>query len=289
MHMSKIVDIRDLDYTYLKGSPYEYQALKKINLSLNPGDCLGVFGPNGSGKSTLAKILNGLLRPTSGKAVICGIDSSSKNFNEHLWKKVGYVFQYPEKQIFKANVYDEVAYGPQNLGLSESDVKNRVHDAFKKVGLTPDLYQHLSPLNLSGGERRRVAIAGILAINPEMIILDEPVAGLDAIGRKMVYDIIKNRQENGNTIIIVSHDLKEIIKLIDRIVILDHGALIFDGRVEDLLAAPKILAQYRFQLPDYMQAVNALIAKGINVQTSIKSMTEVASEISQIIRENLRT
>jgi len=284
MHMSKIIELQDLGYTYLKGSPYEHQALKKINLSLNPGDCLGIFGPNGSGKSTLAKILNGLLRPTSGKAVICGIDSASKHFNEHLWKKVGYVFQYPEKQLFKPNVYDEVAYGPRNLGLSESDIKIRVLDALEKVGVKPDLYKHLSPANLSGGERRRVAIAGILALNPEIIILDEPVAGLDAIGRKMVYEIIKNRQENGNTIIIISHDLKEIMKLIDRIVILDHGTIFFAGEVQDLLAVPKILAHYKFELPAYLQVVNALVAKGIKVQTSLTSMTEVASEISRILR-----
>jgi len=289
MYISKIIELRKLGYTYLKGSPYEHQALKEIDLSLNPGECLGIFGPNGSGKSTLAKIINGLLGPTSGKAVVCGIDSASKSFNKHLWKKVGFVFQYPEKQIFKANVYDEVAYGPRNLGLSEPDVRHRVHDALEKVGLIPGVYKNSSPVNLSGGERRRVAIAGILAINPEIFILDEPAAGLDAMGRKMVYEIIKNRQANGSTVIIISHDLKEIINLIDRIVILDHGAMIFDGKVKDLLAVPRILAQYKCELPDYMQVINALTDKGIKVPTGLKGMTEVACEISRILKENLNT
>ncbi|WP_425804461.1 ATP-binding cassette domain-containing protein [Desulfitobacterium sp. Sab5] len=284
--MSNIIEIQDLNYTYLNGSPYEHQALKNITLSLNRGDCLGIFGSNGSGKSTLAKILNGLLRPTAGKFVICGIDSTTKHLNDHLWRKVGYVFQYPEKQIFKSNVYDEIAYGPRNLGLSESDVKSRVNDALEKVGFIPDLTEHLSPVNFSGGMRRRIAIAGILAINPEVLIMDEPMASLDPIGRKMVYDIIKNRQENKNTTIIISHDLKEIIDLIDRIVILDHGTVIFEGIINDLQANAKILTKYKFELPDYMQVIYALAIKGVKINTSIKSMAEVVSEISQILRNN---
>lgn len=284
--MSNIVEIKDIDYTYLNGLSNEHQAIKNITLSLNRGDCLGIFGANGSGKSTLAKIINGLLRPTAGKMIICGINSADKHLNEHLWKKVGFVFQYPEKQIFKSNVYDEVAYGPRNLGLSESEVKIRVYDALEKVGFIPDLGEHSSPVNLSGGMQRRIAIAGILALNPEVLILDEPMAGLDPIGRKLVYDIIKNRQENNNTTIIISHDLKEIIDLIDKIIILDQGAVIFEGIIDDLLDEEKILAKYKFELPDYLQVIYALTTKGVKIDKNLKSMAEVASEISLIFRNN---
>lgn len=284
--MSNIVEIQDINYTYLNGFSYEHQAIKNITLSLNRGDCLGIFGANGSGKSTLAKIINGLLCPTAGKMVICGIDFTDKHLNDHLWSKVGFVFQYPEKQIFKSNVYDEVAYGPRNLGLSESEVKIRVYGALEKVGLNPDLSEHLSPVNLSGGMQRRIAIAGILALNPEVLILDEPMAGLDPIGRKLVYDLIKNRQEKKNTTIIISHELKEIIDLIDRIIILDQGAVIFEGITNDLLAEEKIIAKYKFELPDYLQVIYALAAKGVKIDKSIKSMAEVISEISRILQNN---
>lgn len=286
--MSKIIELKNMGYIYLIGSPYEHQALKNIDLSINPGECLGIFGPNGSGKSTLAKILNGLLCPSSGSAVICGVDSSSKHFHACLWKKVGFVFQYPEKQIFKANVYDEVAYAPRNLGLRESDVDIAVNDALNQVGLNPDAYRDLSPVNLSGGERRRVAIAGILAINPEILIMDEPVAGLDGMGRKLVYEIINSQKKSGNTTIIISHDLKEIIELIERVVILDNGTLIYDGKAEQLQTLPEILAHYSFELPEYMQVINALATKGIKIHKNLKSMNEVACEISQILRKNIR-
>jgi energy-coupling factor transport system ATP-binding protein len=204
--MSNIIDIKDLSYVYLPGTPYEQQALKDINMVLNQGELLGLFGGNGSGKSTLAKLLNGLLYPSRGKVRVCGIDTSIKELRNELWKKVGLVFQYPEQQIFEANIYDEVAYGPRNLGLKEAEVKSRVYQALEKVGLLPETLVNLSPVKLSGGVRRRIAIAGVLALEPEILILDEPMAGLDPLGQELMLDIIKKRQEMGTqSTIIISH------------------------------------------------------------------------------------
>jgi energy-coupling factor transport system ATP-binding protein len=222
--MSNIIDIKDLSYVYLPGTPYEQQALKDINMVLNQGELLGLFGGNGSGKSTLAKLLNGLLYPSRGKVRVCGIDTSIKELRNELWKKVGLVFQYPEQQIFEANIYDEVAYGPRNLGLKEAEVKSRVYQALEKVGLLPETLVNLSPVKLSGGVRRRIAIAGVLALEPEILILDEPMAGLDPLGQELMLDIIKKRQEMGTqSTIIISHDLKDIIALADKIAILEKG------------------------------------------------------------------
>ncbi|NPV91346.1 MAG: energy-coupling factor transporter ATPase [Firmicutes bacterium] len=284
--MSNIIEIQGLNYTYLPGSPYEHRALRDISLSLGRGEFLGVFGPNSSGKSTLAKHLNGLVYPTSGTVRVCGIDTSVKEQRTGLWKKVGLVFQYPEQQIFEASVYDEVSYGPRNLGLDESEIRDRVHDALEKVGLAPDPTSLLSPINLSGGIRRRVAIAGILALHPEIMVLDEPMAGLDPRGRRLVLDIINRRRENRNeTTVMISHNLKEILALADKIAILDRGALVFFGGVGELQADSKLLARFRFELPDYLQVVQALADRGIKVDTGIKDMNEAGSELIRVLSE----
>jgi len=281
--MPEIIEIRNLDYTYLPGSPYEHKALKKISLSLDQGDFLGVFGPNGSGKSTLAQHLNGLLYPTSGTVTVCNINTADKKLRQELWKKVSLVFQYPEQQIFQITVYDEVAYGPRNLGISETEVPVRVHRALREVGLIPENTEHLTPMSLSGGMKRRVAVAGMLALNPEILVLDEPMAGLDPLGRKLILDIIKNRQDKNETTVMISHDLKEIITMADKIAILDRGSLVFYGEVNQLLENTNILAHYRLELPDYLQVVYALADRGLNVKTNINSMKEAALEISKLL------
>ena len=244
---------------------------------------LGLFGGNGSGKSTLAKLLNGLLYPSRGKVRVCGIDTSIKELRNELWKKVGLVFQYPEQQIFEANIYDEVAYGPRNLGLKEAEVKSRVYQALEKVGLLPETLVNLSPVKLSGGVRRRIAIAGVLALEPEILILDEPMAGLDPLGQELMLDIIKKRQEMGTqSTIIISHNLKDIIALADKIAILEKGSLLFYGEVAELLENIDILSR-SFGAPDYLQVVYALKARGKRTNRDISNLDEAGLELIQII------
>lgn len=281
--MPGIIEIKALDYTYLPGSPYEHHALKNINLSLDQGEFLGIFGANGSGKSTLAQHFNGLLCPTSGTVNVCQMDTADKKLRQALWKKVSLVFQYPEHQIFQITVYDEVAYGPRNLGVSETEVKDRVNLALQKVGLIPEITAQLTPFSLSGGMRRRVAIAGMLALNPEILVLDEPMAGLDPLGRKLILDIIKTRRDNNETTVMISHNLQEIIAIADKIAILDRGSLAFFGDVKQLLADSDLLAHYRLELPGYLQVVYALAARGVSVNTKISSMAEAEQEIAKLL------
>lgn len=286
--MSEIVKVRHLSYTYASGSAYERKALNDISFSVDRGEFLGIFGPNGSGKSTLAQHLNGLIRPVKGTVIVCGLDASDPRTSRDLWKKVGLMFQYPEHQIFQTSVYDEVAYGPRNLGLPEAEVQERTYEALREVGLTPENIVKVNPVTLSGGMRRRVAIAGILAIRPEILILDEPMAGLDAAGRKLILDIIRQRQERHETTIMISHDLKEVLSTADRIAVLDRGCLSFFGYVSALLDEPEILARYQFDLPEYLQVVFALAAKGVDIRRDIKNIEEAAREIVRLLNESGR-
>lgn len=284
--MSKIIEIQDLNYTYLPGTKQEHKALKNISLSLNRGEFLGIFGPNGSGKSTLAQHFNGLLHPTSGKVMICGMDISEKEVSHRLWKKAGLVFQYPEQQIFEATVFDEVAYGPKNLGLGKEEIKDRVYSALRKVGLDPEITEHLAPISLSGGMRRRVAIAGILSLRSEILILDEPMAGLDSLGRKLILNIIKERQEDEKeTTVMISHSLRDILALADKIAVLDKGSLVFYGDVKELVADRDMMTRYNFELPDYLQVVHLLAAEGLTVNTNIVDITEAGLEIARLLQE----
>ncbi|HEY8910091.1 MAG TPA: energy-coupling factor transporter ATPase [Desulfosporosinus sp.] len=284
--MSAIIDIKDLNFTYQPGSPYQRQALSNINFTLDPGEFLGIVGSNGSGKSTLVQHLNGLLSPTTGKVTVCGVDTTDKELRDQLWKQAGLVFQHPEQQLFEATIYEEVAYGPKNLRLSEAEVKSRVYDALEKVGLIPAETEQLAPITLSGGMRRRVAIAGILALQPRVLILDEPMAGLDSIGRNLMLDLIKNRQQKGNeTTVMISHSLKDIWALADKIAVLDKGSLVFYGEVKELLGHTELLTRCHLELPDYLQVVCSLATRGLTVNTTIRSIKEAGLEITKLLQE----
>ncbi|SFG34755.1 energy-coupling factor transport system ATP-binding protein [Desulfotomaculum arcticum] len=283
--MPKIIEAEQLSHTYLPGSVYEHQALKDINFSLDRGKVLGIFGPNGSGKSTLAQHFNGLLRPTGGSMLVCGLNTADPKISKDLWKKAGLVFQYPEQQIFQISVYDEIAYGPRNLGLPEREIKARVAEALQQVGLTREKTAPLTPASLSGGLRRKVAIAGMLAIRPELLILDEPMASLDLAGRRFILDIIKKRRQKNETTIIISHSLKEIMTITDKIAILDKGFLAFFGDVKDLLTRTEILARYHFELPEFLQVLLALSARGFDLKTNVRSMQEASKEILSLLKK----
>ncbi len=280
--MPPIIQVKNLDYVYLLGSFYERQALKDINFSLERGEFLGIFGPNGSGKSTLAQHFNGLLLPAAGTITVCGLDTCDNKLRQELWKKVSLVFQYPEQQIFQVTVYDEIAYGPRNLEISEAEVKVRVRGALEQVGLPADT-AGLAPYSLSGGLKRRVAIAGLLAMNPEILVLDEPMAGLDLPGRRQVINIIKKRRERKETTVMISHNLKDIITLADKIAVLDQGSLVFFGATGELLGSKDILDRYRLELPEYLQVMHALADKGFQVKDNINSITEACEEIARLL------
>lgn len=284
--MPKIIEIQNLNYTYLPSSPYKHTALNYINFALEPGEFLGIVGPNGSGKSTLVQHLNGLLTPTAGSVSVCGVDTADKQLREQLWRKVGLVFQYPEQQIFEATIYDEVAYGPRNLGLSELEIRQRTYDALQKVGLIPEEVEHLAPISLSGGMRRRVAMSGVLALQPELLILDEPTAGLDPVGRKLILDIIKGRRQKKNeTTVMISHSLKDFLTFADKIAVLDRGSLVFYGEVKELLVNTDILRRYQLELPDHLQVVYFLAARGVAINTEIRGIEEAALEITKLLQE----
>lgn len=280
-----VIDVKNLSYTYYPGTPYEKKALEKITLSVNQGEFLGIVGANGSGKSTLIQHFNGLLSPAEGTIHICGEEISTKHSNG-LWKKVGLVFQYPEQQLFEATVFDDVGYGPRNLGLNKQEVQDRTVQALKKVGLEPEAVAELPPSRLSGGLRRRVAIAGVLSIQPEILVLDEPTAGLDTLGRDTFLTLLKKlHQEDGITVVMVSHSIKEIISLADRIAVLEKGKLIAHGKPQEVLSQKTLQHIPSILLPDYLQLIHNLAERGKKVQTGISTLEEAAGEIAKLLEE----
>jgi len=281
-----VIDVQNLTHVYLPGTPYEKKALDGVTLSVNQGEFLGVVGANGSGKSTMIQHFNGLLSPTAGKVTICGWDTAVKQHRNELWKKVGLVFQYPEQQLFEATVFDDVSYGPRNLGLSSPDIERRTIEALKKVGLEPDTVAGLSPICLSGGLRRRVAIAGVLAMKPEILVLDEPTAGLDPLGKEMILKLIKKlQQEDHITIVMVSHSIREIILLAGRVAVLEKGRLIAFGNIKEVLRQECFQALPGVMLPDYLQLIYTLAGRGKNVNTGIITLAEAELEIAKLLEE----
>lgn len=225
--MSIIVD--KVNYVYSQGTAYEIQALKNINLKIEDGEFIGIIGHTGSGKSTLIQHLNGLTKATSGAIYYNGADIYDEGYNlKELRSKVGLVFQYPEHQLFETTIFEDVCFGPKNQGLTKEEAELRAFAALKSVGLPEEVYYH-SPFDLSGGQKRRVAIAGVLAMQPEVLILDEPTAGLDPKGRDEILDqVAKLHKERGITVILVSHSMEDVAKYVDRIIVMNQGSVMFD-------------------------------------------------------------
>ncbi len=225
------IKIEHLTHIYMKGSPFEKKALNDISITIEEGQFVALIGHTGSGKSTLIQHVNGLLKPDSGKIIVDGVDITDKNTNlSFIRKKVGLVFQYPEYQLFEETIEKDIAFGPRNLGLSDDDINKRVKRAMNMVGLEYDKYKDKSPFEISGGQKRRVAIAGVVAMEPKVLILDEPTAGLDPKGRDEILGKIKDLHKEYNmTIILVSHSMEDVAKLADRILVMDSGKCILDG------------------------------------------------------------
>ena len=262
--MSIVLD--HVNYTYSAGTAYEKHALKDINLVIPDGQFIGLIGHTGSGKSTLIQHLNGLIKATSGAIYYDGHDIYDEDFSKkELRTKVGLVFQYPEHQLFETTVVKDVEFGPKNMKLPQLEVQLRTFEAIKMVGISDDLYD-ASPFELSGGQKRRVAIAGVLAMKPEVLVLDEPTAGLDPMGRDEILDqIAAIQKERGITVILVSHSMEDVAQYVDRLIVMDHGSVQFDGTPREVFAHYKELESMGLAAPQVTYVMQSLRAQGMNV------------------------
>ena len=262
--MSIVLD--HVNYTYSAGTAYEKYALKDINLTIPDGQFIGLIGHTGSGKSTLIQHLNGLVKATSGSIYYDGHDIYDDDFSmKNLRTKVGLVFQYPEHQLFETTVVKDVEFGPKNMKLPQLEVNMRTFEAIKMVGIPEELYD-ASPFELSGGQKRRVAIAGVLAMKPEVLILDEPTAGLDPMGRDGILDqIAAIQKERGITVILVSHSMEDVAKYVDRLIVMDHGSVQFDGTPREVFVHYKELEKMGLAAPQVTYVMQELKKNGMNV------------------------
>lgn len=277
---------KDLVYIYNPHSPFESIALDGVSFEIKKGELVGLIGHTGSGKSTLIQHLNGLLKPTSGNIIINGLDITSKNVSlTDVRKKVGVVFQYPEYQLFEENIYKDIAFGPGNLGISEDEVQQRVKESMDIVGLDYEKFKDRSPFELSGGQKRRVAIAGIIAMKPDVLILDEPTAGLDPKGRDEILNQIKLLHKKYNmTIILSSHSMEDMAKLVDKIIVMYNGKIELMGTPREVFKNGRRLKEIGLGVPQVLELINRLREKGFNIKEDVITIEEAKMEILNYIR-----
>lgn len=277
--MEPILQVKDLSYIYSVGTPFEHKALDCVNFTLNRGEFVGVIGHTGSGKSTLMQQLNGLLKPTSGQVLLDGVDIwSDKKTTRQARFRVGLVFQYPEYQLFEETVYKDIAFGPKNMGLSQEEIDRRVREAAGFVGIT-EKQLGMSPFDLSGGQKRRVAIAGVIAMEPEVLILDEPTAGLDPIGRAGILANIESyRKAKNATIMMVSHSMEDVARMTDRLLVLYGSQLKMDGPPEEVFQHAQEMVDMGLDIPQVTQIFLHLKKLGVdaaNVYTVDQAVQEL--------------
>ena len=272
--------LNHVNYIYGEDTELAVHALKDINLVIPDGQFIGLIGHTGSGKSTLVQHLNGLIRPTGGAIYYNGEDIHDKDYDKKkLRSKVGLVFQYPEHQLFEIDVFKDVCFGPKNLGLSREEVETRAKEALEQVGLDEHFYRQ-SPFELSGGQKRRVAIAGVLAMKPDILILDEPTAGLDPKGRDEILDqIAKLKEETGITVILVSHSMEDVAKYVERIIVMSRGSVLYDDTPREVFGHYKELEQVGVATPQVTYIMQALAKKGRPGDTSAPTIKEAEQEI----------
>ncbi len=279
------IKAKNVNYTYAEGTAYEIHALKDINLEIPDGQFVGLIGHTGSGKSTLVQHLNGLVKATGGRIYFDGRDIYGENFSmKELRSKVGLVFQYPEHQLFETDVLTDVCFGPKNLGFSKEEAQKKAKEALRMVGLGEE-YDARSPFELSGGQKRRVAIAGVLAMNPRVLILDEPTAGLDPKGRDEILDQIERLQkERGITVVLVSHSMEDVARYVDRIIVMNHGEVRFDGTPKEVFRHYKELEEIGLAAPQMTYLMQKLKEKGADVDTDATTVEEAAETIASWLR-----
>lgn len=281
--MADIISVKNLTHTYTDGASFKNDAIKNVSFNIRRGEIIGIIGHTGSGKSTLIQHLNGLIKADKGHIFIDGQDiwENAKEITK-IRHKVGLVFQYPEYQLFEETAYKDIAYGPTNMGLSSVEIDSRVRMAAGMVGITGDMLTE-SPFDFSGGEKRRIAIAGVIAMQPQVLIMDEPSAGLDPNGRKTIFNLIKNyRDKTGSTVIVVSHNMDDIAACADRIMVMNKGELVMFDTPENVFYDKDVLASLSLELPSAARIADKLRKNGINLPKGILTMNDLANCISKI-------
>lgn len=279
------IEVKRLCHTYLAGTAGEKAALKDIELNIEKGEFFGIIGHTGSGKSTLLQHMGGIMPPEAGTVIVDGYDFADKKQRIEGRKKIGLVFQYPEYQLFEETVAKDIAFGPKNMKLSESEIDERVREAAALVGVGEELFER-SPLELSGGQKRRVAIAGVIAMRPGVLILDEPTAGLDPAGcRKILETICDYREKTGSTVVIVSHSMDDVARIADRLIVFNHGSIRFDGTPEEVFSNPKELSDIGLSVPAPTQIAAALREQGARIEGSIYTIEQLLAALLKLKKE----
>lgn len=281
-----LIEIKNLTHIYSEGLPFEKRAIDDINLKIEENEFIGLIGHTGSGKSTFIQHLNGLLKPSSGEIILDGmkVNKSSSNLTE-LRKKIGLVFQYPEYQLFEETIERDIAFGPGNLDLSEEEVLNRVKSSMDSVGLDYETYKDKSPFELSGGLKRRVAIAGVLAMEPKVLILDEPTAGLDPRGRDEILSEIKNIHEKRKiTVILVSHSMEDVARIAERIIVMDKGKIFLDSNPREIFRNEDKLLSVGLGIPQITSLMRALKKKGLDINEDSITVEEAKESLIKYLR-----
>ena len=277
--------IEHLNYVYMQGGPYETKALDDVSLTIHDGEFVGLIGHTGSGKSTLVQHLNGLILPTSGQITVDGMDLADKNTDKRaIRRRVGLVFEYPENQLFEETVAKDIAFGPKNLGLDEAEIDRRVRTAMRRVALDYDKLSQRSVFELSGGQMRRVAIAGVLAMEPQTLVLDEPCAGLDPKGREEILGLISDlHRESGATIVMVSHSMDDVAALAERVIVMNHGKVAMDGAPREVFSRGEELRAIGLDVPQAVELAQKLREKGFDVPEGIYKIEEVRAAVEAIV------
>ncbi len=284
-----LLSVKELSFLYSKGTPFEHKAVDQVSFEIERGDFIGIIGHTGSGKSTLVQMLNGLLKPTSGSITLDGINIWDKPKEiRKIRFKVGLVFQYPEYQLFEETVEKDIAFGPTNMGLNEAEVKDRVIKAAQFVDLKPNLLQK-SPFDLSGGEKRRAAIAGVIAMDPDILILDEPCAGLDPLGRDILLtQIYRYHQERGNTVLLVSHSMEDVASVCDKVLVMNHSRLEMYDTCKEVFSQGDRLASMGLRIPQITAIVDSLIEMGFPLSKGTLTVESAVYEITEYLKKEGR-
>lgn len=277
-----MIEIKNLSFVYQKGMPGEREALRNISLTVGDGETVAIIGHTGSGKSTLAELMSGLLKPSSGQILLDGEDIAGLD-RLSICKKAGLVFQYPEQQLFEETVYRDIAFGPENLRLGEAKIKEQVIEAVRAVGLDKTSLGK-SPFELSGGERRRAAVAGVLAMKPKILIMDEPMAGLDPCGRRNMIEMIRNMQKKNMTVIFISHSMEDVAAISERIIVMNNGEIEMEGSVPEVFSKEKRLLEIGLDIPQMTRLSKEMRRRGYDISEEIYTVRDMSAEIKRLMK-----